>query len=179
MKGVQKFLVLIAGLVLALGVLPIAVRSLPYEGFDWLSLESLMYYGDIYEPDNAWYDGRYYQVTGFRQRHTFHVTGDADWIWILGEEGRSYQIMAEAKSLGSVADTTLRVLNYQGELIDIDYSSGFSSDAAIILKAPATERYYIGATEGSNGAGDAYWYDLYVARYNQIYLPLVVKSLRD
>ncbi len=46
MKGSHKLFAILVFAVLCIGLVPMIVRPLPYEGLDWLSYEASIQYGD-------------------------------------------------------------------------------------------------------------------------------------
>lgn len=63
---------------------------------------------DRYEPDDSCTQGRALPLDGTQQLHTFHHTGDVDWVVFDATGGRKYLIEA-AIPAGSHADVTLSV----------------------------------------------------------------------
>jgi len=178
MKGTQKLFVLLALLVLAFGFVPLFAQRLPYKGLDWLAYQSIMYYGDDYEPDNSQAEAKPFLVNDPYQIHTFHTSGDQDWIWFGTEDGAYYTIRTWASPLGSLADTVLELFDSNGQPVSGDDDSGAGTDARLQFQAAYTGVYYARVTEWADRYGTAFWYHLQVTETAavQLYLPLILRT---
>lgn len=179
MKGTQKLFVLLALLVLAFGFVPLFAQRLPYKGLDWLAYQSVIYYGDDYEPDDSMPEARPFPVNSGYQSHTFHDDGDQDWIFFSTVAGAEYTIVTWASPLGSAADTVLELFNSDGQLVGSNDDGPTGSDARLEFQAAYTGTYYARVTEWADRYGAAYWYYLRVIRpdvLHSLYLPLIVRA---
>jgi hypothetical protein len=64
--------------------------------------------GDAYENDDTCGKATFLSANIDTQRHTFHQTGDADWIRIEVVTGTNYTLVASTLSGGALPDFTLR-----------------------------------------------------------------------
>ena len=176
MKGTQKLAAVLTILVLALGFLPLFAQPLPYKDMDWLALGPTIYYGDGYEPDDTRALAGPCPVDGPPQFHSFHASGDQDWVWFYAQAGDFYAIETQAKPLGSLADTVLELYNFTGALLAKDDDGGPLTDALLKFKATYTGIYYVKVSEWADRYGDPYWYYLSVVGVYRRYLPIVFRG---
>ena len=176
MTGTQKLFALLTVLILAFGFLPLLAQPLPYEGLDWLSYESTMYYTDGYEPDDTRFLAQECAVGGPIQIRNFYPSGDQDWVWFYTQAETSYAVETQAKPLGSLADTALELYDQNGELIASDDDGGTMTDARLKFQAAYTGVHFAKVIEWANRYGDPYWYHLRVVELHHHYLPIIVRG---
>ena len=145
--------------------------------------------GDGYEPDNG--PGTAQQLTGpiVNQMHTFHESGDQDWVRYDVEAGKNY-IFLTARITDTVdyVNTILWLFDADG-FTPITYTEGadwwesygafgFMESAKIIWKADRTGPVYVSVEVLPDYYGQVYGpstrYWLTVGEYAETYLPAVV-----
>lgn len=176
MRGKEKLLALVAVFVLALGVVPLLAKPLPYKDTDWLAYESVMYYGDPYEPDDTPAQAKSCPADGPEQFRGFDTDWDQDWVWFPATAGTAYVVETRASSLGSQADTVLDLYDAECKLLAHEDDGGESTDAVLYFRAGYTGIHYARITEWTNSGGNGYWYYLQTHSLGSYcYLPLVLK----
>jgi hypothetical protein len=175
-KGPHKLFAILVFVVLCIGLVPMTVRPLPYEGLDWLSYEAAIQYGDPYEPDNSKKDAKECLVDGQTQVHNFHVPGDIDWVWFHTQAGSFYAIQVWDRSLGSQANTTLALETSSDLRAEADQSGITPADSVLRFEAAYTGVYYVVLTELQDRYGSDYWYHLRISHYYRRYLPIILRG---
>lgn len=94
--------------------------------------------GDPYEPDDTLATAQ--PFNGMAQRHTFHVAGDQDWIYVDVVAGNSYAV--RTFNLGLCSDTVLQLYDSDGILVaeNDDYEGTLAS--RIEVTVPADTRLF-------------------------------------
>jgi len=118
---------------------------------------------DQYEPDDSWEQAGWIVPDAPPQSHTFHVSGDNDWVKFTASEGITY--VFETLSLGDRCDTYLYLYDTDGvTLIARDDDGGPGWASLIEWRATSSGTYYVRARQYWSGVyGDGTGYDLKVS----------------
>jgi hypothetical protein len=117
---------------------------------------------DPYEPDDTPGEATRIGSDGTPQTHTFHTTGDEDFVSFVAHEGRRYTI--QTGSLLSGCDTTIYLYDEAGVELEYDDDAGEESMASLIVwTAPSTGVNYVKIRDFSGRAGPAVSYQVWVS----------------
>jgi hypothetical protein len=161
-------LAILGGLALALGPKGLASAHTPV-------VPHSLACADLYEPDDASSSAGLFTVNGTAQAHTFHTSGDVDWVTFPMTAGQYYSIATSG--LISKTDTVLDLYDSDGTTRlanndDINYPANLASQ--IITTAVRTGTYYVRVSNYGGSGGCGYGYNLALtAASTKIYLPVV------
>lgn len=98
--------------------------------------------GDPFEPDNIFTQANSITVNDAAQTHTFHVTGDNDWVQFSAVAGAEYTV--ETSNLGNRSDTVIYLYDVDGTTqLDFDDDGGLGLASRIDWVAPFNGIYYV------------------------------------
>jgi len=133
---------------------------------------------DLYEEDNTPPNASWISIYRVPQTHTFHESGDVDWVQFEAVAGGTYTIITFNLIPGT--DTVLAL--YPADILvdpytpplakNDDYGEGWAS--RIIWHALESGTCYVQVREFFN-RGDCLGYDISVQRDFKVYVPLVAK----
>jgi len=129
---------------------------------------------DVYEPDNSSNQASAINLDSETQSHTFHTSGDVDYIKFNVQGDKEYSI--ETSNLQGGADTEIFLYDSNGiSLLDWDNDSGGRKASQIGYTFPASGTYYAGVREKSgSGIGS---YDISVREVlSKLYFPHIVSD---
>ena len=133
----------------------------PNVGYDLAVVGQVGQNGDLYEPDNDPSLAEMIVVDGQAQNHTFHVSGDEDWIRFDATAGTDYII--ETYNLLGGADTVMSLYDADGLWLTEDDDGGSGRASKILWTASADAVYYLRIIEYAAGFGDSeFGYDVAV-----------------
>ena len=122
---------------------------------------------DAYEEDGACSQARPITVNGAPQDHTFHVTGDNDWVRFSTTAGIQYRIEVQAPS-GSPADVNLALYNGCDLPLASEFKETFTPGVRLDFPAGASGAVYLRLTNADpNVAGAEVAYRLTVRQLQQ------------
>jgi uncharacterized membrane protein len=115
---------------------------------------------DAYEPDNTLVDASLIPTDGTMQSHTFHVTGDVDWIAFSTTVGNHYTI--ETHNL--VNSDTMIYLYHTNGVTQVAWNDdgGVGLASRIDWTSHRTDIFYLEVVENAGGGGPGYSYDINV-----------------
>jgi len=104
------------------------------------------------------------------QSHTFHDTGDQDWVMFYGRDGETYEI--ESKNLGSNCDTAMALYEGDGSsLIAAKDDNGYGTGELLSWQCTEDNRYFVMLTQYNSGDyGQNTEYGL------RVYRPVIVET---
>jgi hypothetical protein len=118
--------------------------------------------GDRYETDNTSAQANPIDTDGSPQTHTFHASGDVDWVYFTAQEDVEYVI--ETGNLQGGCDTRIYLYDEDGEELDYDDDSADEALASrIVWTADAGGTYYVKIDEYSGEAGPEVSYEIWVS----------------
>lgn len=118
---------------------------------------------DSYEPDESFARASSIATDGTYQTHTFHVTGDVDYVSFSAQEGVEYTI--ETGDLEGECDTEIHLYDEDGIELDYDDDGADESVASrLVWTAPSGGTYYVLIEEYQGRAGPDVGYRIWVTR---------------
>jgi len=126
---------------------------------------------DTYEADNSCAEAKAITTDGLAQSHTFHVSGDEDWVKFEGTAGTTYLVDARVPD-DSLADVVLVMYDKcNGTATPND---SFNPEIHIQFKAPSTGTYYLQLTDGNDNGGANVAYQLSIRQLGDVPSPGVL-----
>jgi hypothetical protein len=118
--------------------------------------------GDEYEPDNTISQANPIDTDGSPQTHTFHASGDMDYVYFAAQEDVEYVI--QTGNLQSGCDTRIYLYDEDGEELDYDDDAADEAFASrIVWTASSSGTYYVEIDDYSGQAGPEVSYEIWIS----------------